>query len=67
MGRKLEDWEISKITKAAVYINDVYDSITYDECDDEDSQDMYNMGHEEHEGCSYAAEGCTCGGCEDCQ
>ena len=68
-GSQLEDWEVSKLTKAAVYIADVHDSLEYGSCGEE-SQEMFNTGHEdhkEHEGCSYAAEGCTCGGCDECQ
>lgn len=68
-GSQLEDWEVSKLTKAAVYIADVHDSLEYSGCGEE-SQEMFNVGHEdheEHEGCSYAAKGCTCGGCDECQ
>lgn len=65
-GSQLEVWEVSKLTKAAVYIADVHDSLEYGSCGEE-SQEMFNVGHEEHEGCSYAAKGCTCGGCEECQ
>lgn len=64
-GKELEAWEISKITKAAVNISDVYDSLEFEECDDEN--DMYNRGYEDSHACKYADKGCTCGGCSDCQ
>jgi hypothetical protein len=64
-GKELEDWEISKITKAAVYISDVHDALEYGDCDDEDS--MYDKGYEDTCECEYAASGCKCGGCSDCQ
>lgn len=70
----LEGWVASKITKASDYLSSVYHWLEYQQhegddscrCDDvEDS--MYNSGHENTEECSYAARGCKCGGCSDCQ
>lgn len=66
---ELEAWQISKLTKAAIYIADVHDALEYGGCNG-DSQEMFNKGYENnhnHEECPYAAEGCTCGGCSDCQ
>jgi hypothetical protein len=65
-GKALEAWEISKITKAAVNISDVYDALEYGDCE-EDSTSMYDKGYEDECECPYAEEGCTCGGCPDCQ
>lgn len=64
-GKELEAWEISKITKAAVNISDVHDALEYSDCDNQDG--MYNQGYEDECECPYAEEGCTCGGCPDCQ
>jgi len=63
-GKDLEAWEISKITKAALYITDVHDALEYGDCDD---KGMYNQGYEDECACPYAEAGCTCGGCPDCQ
>jgi hypothetical protein len=68
----LEGWIASKITKASDYISSVYHWLEYQQhegsetgsCNHEEG-DMYNTGHEDT-GCSYAREGCTCGGCPDC-
>ena len=68
----LEGWIASKITKASDYISSVYHWLEYQQhegsetgsCNHEE-EDMYNTGHEDT-GCSYAREGCTCGGCPDC-
>jgi hypothetical protein len=68
----LEGWIASKITKASDYISSVYHWLEYQQhegsetgsCNHEEG-DMYNTGHEDT-GCSYAREGCTCGGCSDC-
>ncbi len=66
-GGELEAWEISKLTKAATHIADVYEALEYGGCGCDDSEEMYNKGYEDHTECPYAAEGCTCGGCPDCQ
>ena len=69
----LEGWVASKITKAADYISSVYHWLEYQQHEDEgsceyDSEDdsMYNSGHEDTDECSYAASGCKCGNCSDC-
>jgi len=64
-GKNLEAWEISKITKAALYITDVHDTLEYGDCKETDG--MYNQGYEDECECPYAEKGCTCGGCPDCQ
>lgn len=67
----LEGWIASKITKASDYISSVYHWMEYQQhegsegCGHNHEEDMYNTGHEDT-GCSYAKEGCTCGGCPDC-
>lgn len=68
----LEGWVSSKITKASDYISSVYHWLEFQqhegtgECGCE-HHDMYNSGHEDVEGCQYAAQGCKCGGCPDCK
>lgn len=68
----LEGWIASKITKAADYISSVYHWLEYQQheggssCGCEESESMYNSGHEDAETCPYAESGCTCGGCPDC-
>jgi len=68
----LEGWTASKITKAADYISSVYNYLSYDEdCGDEgcscsDTYSMHDAGYEDTCGCEYAAQGCKCGGCDDC-
>jgi hypothetical protein len=69
----LEGWVASKITKASDYISSIYHWLEYQQhegksscgCGSEDN--MYNSGHENTETCSYAEQGCKCGGCPDCQ
>ena len=70
----LEGWVASKITKASDYISSVYHWLEYEQHEGDSScgcggeeNSMYNSGHEETEECSYAAKGCRCGGCSDCQ
>lgn len=66
----LEGWVAAKITKASDYISSVYHWLEYnqhetgDGCGCEHGEGMYNQGAETH--CSYAAKGCTCGGCSEC-
>jgi hypothetical protein len=66
----LEGWIASKITKASDYISSVYHWLEFQQheggesCSHEE-EDMYNKGHGDAE-CPYAKEGCTCGGCPDC-
>ena len=69
----LEGWVAAKITKAADYISSVYDYMNDEDdescgCSDEsDDEGMYDKGYEDTDECSYAAAGCKCGGCPDCQ
>jgi len=70
----LEGWVASKITKASDYISSIYHWLEYQQhegksscgCDKEEYS-MYSSGHENAEECRYAAQGCKCGGCPDCQ
>jgi hypothetical protein len=68
----LEGWISSKITKASDYICSVYHWLEYQqhenkgECGCNHGEDMYDMGYEDTEECPYAAMGCKCGGCPDC-
>lgn len=68
--QSLEGWVAAKITKATDYISSVFDYMN-DESDEgcgcSDDEGMYAKGYEDTEECSYAAEGCMCGGCSDCQ
>jgi len=68
----LEGWISLKITKASDYISSVYHWMEFKQhegegtdCCHHEEEDMYNAGHEDV-GCSYAKQGCTCGGCPDC-
>ena len=69
----LEGWVQAKITKAADYISSVYDYMNDEDgescgcSDDSDEEGMYDKGYEDTDECSYAAAGCKCGGCPDCQ
>ena len=68
----LEGWIASKITKASDYISSVYHWLEYKQhedqegCEHGEEKNMYKAGHEDIEKCSYAEQGCTCGGCPDC-
>ena len=70
----LEGWISSKITKASDYLSSVYHWLEFQQheggercgCKHEE-EDMYSSGYEDAEECPYAKEGCTCGGCSDCQ
>lgn len=66
----LEGWVSSKITKASDYISSVYHWLEFQQheggsCNHEE-EGMFNAGHEDAEECSYAKEGCKCGGCPNC-
>ena len=67
----LDGWVAAKITKATDYISSVYDYMNdEDSCgcsDQSDDEGMYDMGYEDTNECPYAAAGCKCGGCSDCQ
>jgi hypothetical protein len=66
----LEGWVAAKITKAADYISSVYDYINDEDgesCGCSDEEGMYDKGYEDTDECPYAAAGCKCGGCPDCQ
>jgi hypothetical protein len=68
----LEGWVASKITKAADYISSAYNWLEYQQqggdegCGCSNDRSMHGSGYEDAEGCEYAAQGCKCGGCTDC-
>jgi len=68
----LEGWVASKITKAADYISSAYNWLEYQQqggdegCECSNHSSMHNSGYEDTESCEYAASGCKCGGCSDC-
>jgi len=71
--QSLEGWVAAKITKATDYVSSVFDYMT-DESEDScgcsthsDDEGIYTQGYEDTHECPYAAEGCKCGGCDECQ
>ena len=61
----LEGWVASKITKASDYISSVYHYLEFNQHETGCDGNMFtSTGAEDH--CKYAAEGCTCGGCNEC-
>lgn len=63
----LEGWVSSKITKASDYISSVYHWLEYQNHEGTGADSMFNKGHEEQCPCSYAQQGCKCGGCPYCR
>jgi len=62
----LEGWVAAKLTKASDYISSVYHYLEFEQSKESGCSNMYtSMGAESH--CKYAAQGCTCGGCSECQ